>query len=199
MEKQIDESTGLIVGSIENQAARECERLKKSADDLYAQKVAALEEEIQQKYARKVSYELEKQRIEANQKATVLEADHKASLAELRRQVTEKVYAASAEKIKAFTLSDDYAAFLENSVKAAGNLYAGNAVIHLRAQDEIYKDRLEKAVGREISFETDETILLGGVKISFTDAAVMADDTLDARFEEQKKAFVRNSGLGFKE
>lgn len=84
MEKQIDESTGLIVESIEKQAARECTRLKQLADDLYAQKVAALEAEIKSKYDRQINYELEKQRIEANQKESVLEADHKAALSKAR-------------------------------------------------------------------------------------------------------------------
>ena len=91
MENRIDESTGLIVGSIEKQAQRECERLKQSAEDLYTEKVAALEAEIKKKYENQISYELEKQRLDANQKATVLEADHKAALAALRHKVTDEV------------------------------------------------------------------------------------------------------------
>ena len=195
MEKQIDESTGLIVGSIEKQAARECERLKQSAESLYAEKVAALEAEIKNKYENQVSYELEKQRIDANKTATVLEADHKAALSALRRKVTDEVFAAAADGIQKFAASEDYASFLAQSAASAKNLYKGNAVIYLRACDEA----LEKAFDRPVSFETDDSIVLGGIKVCFTDAAVMADDTLDARFEAQKKAFIRNSGLGFKE
>lgn len=199
MEKQIDESTGLIVGSIEKQAARECERLKQSAESLYAEKVAALEAEIKNKYENQVSYELEKQRIDANKTATVLEADHKAALSALRRKVTDEVFAAAADGIQKFAASEDYASFLAQSAASAKNLYKGNAVIYLRACDEIYNQALEKAFDRPVSFETDDSIVLGGIKVCFTDAAVMADDTLDARFEAQKKAFIRNSGLGFKE
>lgn len=199
MEKQIDESTGLIVGSIAKQAERECERLQKLADDLYAQKVAALEAEIKKKYERLTLYEIEKQRVRANQKTVVLEAEHKAALAALRQKVADEVYQAAAEKIKAFAVSEAYAAFLQNSVKAAKDLYAGSAVIYLRACDRKYQEQLAKTFEREVSFQTDDTILLGGMKIVFTDHAVMADDTLDARFEEQKQWFVKNSGLGFKE
>lgn len=196
MEKQIDESTGLIVESIEKQAARECARLKQLADDLYAQKVAALEAEIKSKYDRQINYELEKQRIEANQKESVLEADQKAALSKARRAAAEEIYRAAEERIKAFAASDEYRAFLEHSVRTAKDLYDGNAVICLRSCDESYKAPLETAFGRAVSFETDDSIKLGGIKIRFTDAAVMADDTLDTRFEAQKKAFVKNSGLG---
>ena len=165
MEKQIDESTGLIVGSIEKQAARECERLEQSAESLYAEKVAALEAEIKNKYENQVSYELEKQRIDANKTATVLEADHKAALSALRRKVTDEVFAAAADGIQKFAASEDYASFLAQSAASAKNLYKGNAVIYLRACDEIYKQALEKAFDRPVSFETDDSIVLGGIKV----------------------------------
>ena len=199
MEKQIDESTGLIVESIEKQAERECARLKQLADDLYAKKVAALEAEIKSKYDRQINYELEKQRIEANQKESVLEADHKAALAKARHAVAQEIYQAAEERIKAFAKSENYLAFLEHSVRTAKDLYDGKAVICLRPCDETYKTPLETAFGRKVSFETDDSIKLGGIKIRFTEAAVMADDTLDARFEAQKKAFVKSSGLGCEE
>ena len=199
MENRIDESTGLIVGSIEKQAQRECERLKQSAEDLYTEKVAALEAEIKKKYENQISYELEKQRLDANQKATVLEADHKAALAALRHKVTDEVFATSAEEIRKFAASEHYGVFLEKSAASAKDLYQGNVVIYLRACDSVYQEMLINAFGRDVAFETDDTIHFGGIKVCFTDAAVMADDTLDARFEAQKKAFIQNSGLGFKE
>ena len=48
----------------------------------------------------------------------------------------------------------------------------------------------------EQTVETSGTQTVTVREGAVTDAAVMADDTLDTRFEAQKKAFVKNSGLG---
>ena len=61
---------------------------------------AALEKEISDKYDALVEYELEKQRIDANKKASALESENKAALAEMRKKVTDEVFAGAFEGIK---------------------------------------------------------------------------------------------------
>lgn len=198
MEKQIDESTGLIIASIEAQAARECDKLHSEAERLYAEKAEALKAEIEGKYDSLVKYEQDKQRLVAGQKATALETEYKEALAALRKKVTDEVFAEARKKLCAFTETDGYARFLENSARKLSELYPCDAVLRLRAVDEAYKPLLAQAFGRDVTFEVDTDIAIGGLRAYFAKAGAVADDTLDARFEARQKAFAGTSGLGAK-
>lgn len=198
MEQQIYDSTGLIIGSIEKQACAEQERLQELSEKLYSEKAAALENEIRSKYESLVSYELEKQRVAVNKRASALEAENKAALAVLRRKVTDEVFRTAQNRIEEFVASDAYAPFLVQSTLAVSKLYEGAAEIRLRKEDAPLKQSLAETFGKPVSFAYDESIRLGGIKVHFKNAAVLVDDTLDARLETAKEEFIKNSGLGFK-
>lgn len=198
MEQQMNDSIRLIVGSIEHQAKAEKERYIALNDKLYAEKTAAIESEIKNKYDAAVAYELEKQRIAANKRASELESENKAALAKLRASVTDEVFAAVEERIRRFADSPDYEGFLAASVRSMSALYEGDAVILIRTCDSRFEKTLSDAFGRPVSFEFDDSIRFGGVKVRFPKAAVLADDTFDARLAASKKDFIKTSGLGFK-
>lgn len=198
MEQQINDSIRLIIGSIEHQARAEKERYIALNDKLFAEKTAAIESEIKNKYDGVVAYELEKQRIAANKKASELESENKAALAALRASVTDEVFADVEEQIRRFAESPDYEGFLAASVRKMSALYEGEAVILLRTCDGRFEKTLADAFGRSVSFEYDDSVRFGGVKVRFPKAAVLADDTLDARLAASKKDFIKTSGLGFK-
>lgn len=198
MEKQIDESTGLIIASIEAQAARECEKLHSEAEGLYAEKVAALKAEIEGKYESLIKYEQDKQRLDAGKKASALETEYKEALAALRKKVTDEVFAEAEKKLCAFTETDGYVRFLRESARNLSKLYPCDAVIRIRSVDRKHEPLLAEAFGRRVDFEIDESIFIGGLRAYFADAGAVADDTLDARFEVGRKDFLRKSGLGAK-
>lgn len=197
VEKQIDDSTSLIVASIESQSMRECERLHSQAETLYDEKVKALEAEIKSKYESQIRYELEKKRIEAGKKASALETEYKAGLAALRGRITEEVFAQVQEKLCAFTQTAGYASLLQQSAKALAALYPSEAVVFMRSADKVFEPLVREAFGREVRFETDDSIT-GGLRVFFPQAEAVADDTLDTRFEACKKSFLGTSGLGTK-
>ena len=196
MNKQIDDSTALIIGSIEKQARAELEKLRALSEQLYAEKAAALEAEIKNKYESRVRCEAEKQRAAADRKAADLDSHNKAALAALREKVMDEVFAAARASVLRFTESEAYADFLAGSLASMRGLYEGEAEIRIRPCDEPYQERLAAAFGGKATFNHDDSIVLGGVKVYFKKAAVIADDTLDARLAAQRKDFVKNSGLG---
>ena len=198
MDKNIYDSTSLIIESIENQSRAEQKNIEELSEKLYKEKAAALEKEISDKYDALVEYELEKQRIDANKKASALESENKAALAEMRKKVTDEVFAGAFDGIKRFVQTDAYAEFLEKSASSMGGLYDGKAEILIRKADDGFKPLILKAFGKPADFVYDDSIVLGGIKVHFADKAVIADDCLDSRLEAQKKNFINTSGLGFK-
>ena len=173
MDKNIYDSTSLIIESIENQSRAEQKNIEELSEKLYKEKAAALEKEISDKYDALVEYELEKQRIDANKKASALESENKAALAEMRKKVTDEVFAGAFEGIKRFVQTDAYAEFLEKSASSMSGLYDGKAEILIRKADDGFKPLILKAFGKPADFVYDDSIVLGGIKVHFADNAVI--------------------------
>lgn len=109
-----------------------------------------------------------------------------------RKEIAQKVFDKAEKELAEFTSDDDYAAFLQKSVESIKEAIGENAVIFIRQADEKHKEMLLK-ICKEVEF--DNTIRLGGCKGVNGETAMRADDTLDSRFEQQKKLFYERSGL----
>ncbi len=196
MEKQLYDSTKLIIDSIEKQSLAEVRKLMAHAAKLDEEKTALLAADIQNKYESVTAYELEKRRITASRELAALETDTKACLAALRGKITASVFQEVREELSRFTHSADYLPFLEKCVAQIASLYDGKATVLVREDDTVYRAELLTAFGREADFGVDPAIRLGGVKVAFHEKALLVDDTLEARLDEKRAAFIKNSGLG---
>ena len=197
MKRSLHNNINLIVESIEKQARKEQQLLEVQWRELYAAKSSALEKEIKDKYQMQTNFAISKMNKETNRTLSNLEAAYKSEISKLRQSVTDDVFAKAYENLQKFPQTESYAGFLESSAGKLSLLYSESAVIYIRPEDEKYIPNIKKAFGQAVSFEQDNSIKLGGIKVYFKNAGVIADDTLDSRLEEQKKTFIKNCGLGF--
>ena len=121
--------------------------------------------------------------------------DTRAGIVRTRFEITERVFAAAAERLKAFTETPDYADFLTESTQRMKKFCSGKAfTVYMRTADLIHADDV-RAVSRAIDVKTDDGIRLGGLRAVCAAAGIELDDTLDARLQAQRDWFYEHSGL----
>ena len=120
---------------------------------------------------------------------------HRAALLK-RAEITESVFDRAAEEIEAFTGSADYLAFLEGVAGEAAKLFPKAPVtLYLREKDAALGQKLCPIFAGGCQVKTDDTILLGGLRIECREIGLMADETLDTRLDRQHVWFAEHSGL----
>lgn len=154
------------------------------------------EQEAGQRSEAYIKAETAKVLAQANRTRSLLETGLRNELAAARSEITDAVFTAVAEKLKAFVKSADYELFLQKSAVKIAAVYGGKPVtIFVKTADLKYKDSLLQAAGSNSKVEADDSILIGGCKAVSTASSIRLDDTLDARLAEQKQGFYERSGL----
>jgi vacuolar-type H+-ATPase subunit E/Vma4 len=133
---------------------------------------------------------------QANSAQSALETELRNELTAARSDITDKVFEAVADKIRAFTKTPEYAGFLKKSAARISAYFIGKSTtVSVRSADMQYKDIIISAMGSNCRVAADDTILLGGCKAKGEDSSISIDDTLDSRLNEQKLGFYESSGL----
>lgn len=112
-----------------------------------------------------------------------------------RNEIAQKTLGAVSEKLKAFTESEEYKAFLLNSAKNILEAFGSGSVTLLLSPEDMKFAALLCENFAGISVSEDSTIKIGGVKGINSTVTLLIDDTLDSRLANQKKWFEENSGL----
>ena len=125
------------------------------------------------------------------------ELEAKNQLLTHRGELTASVFQQAEEQIRAFTQSPAYGDFL---AQAAGRLSkvltAGDTILRLREEDlQRHGQAVQNAFGSPVKLEGSEHIRLGGLLGESGALGLIADETLDARLEEQRGWFMEHSGL----
>ena len=81
---------------------------------------------------------------------------------------------------------------MSNNMASIKEKIGDDAVIFIRPEDEKYKSAL---LNECAGVKFDKTIKLGGCKGASAKNSMRADDTLDSRFDRQKREFYSYSGL----
>ncbi|MCL2517638.1 MAG: V-type ATP synthase subunit E [Oscillospiraceae bacterium] len=182
------------------------EKVKKFIDAIASEAEERLAE-IQQEVDAYIEIEMEKAKKEiaaeselifAKQKSKVNQdfnielsrglKDKRMQLFKRREEITDEIFNAAAEKIITFKISDNYNAFLTQSVNKAQKICGEDMKIHMMEED---KDLLNI----ETEIIIDDSISLGGFKFENAAGTVFVDDTLDAKLMSEKEWFKMRSGL----
>ncbi len=108
-----------------------------------------------------------------------------------RKELTDGLFQKIEKMLVEFTKSDEYIEFL---LKNIDEKYKNNdIVIRLSQRDYKLKEILSEKEGFEkFEFILDESIKIGGVKISFKGKNIVENKTLDLMFEDKKLEFIQN-------
>lgn len=119
----------------------------------------------------------------------------KRELFEKRNKMVESLFSEAAEKLLEFSKSKNYEAYINNSARSISEYLGGKkAVVYISERDGKFIPQLKKYFG-DSEFVTDSSIRLGGIRCFCEELSVVADETLDSKFEAQKNIFIENSGF----
>ena len=119
----------------------------------------------------------------------------KRELFEKRNRMVESVFEEAAEKLAEFSKSKKYEAYINNSAKTISEYLGGKkAVVYIAEKDQKFIPQIKKYFN-DCETIVDNSIKLGGIRCYCEELSIVADETLDTKFEAQKQVFVENSGF----
>lgn len=119
----------------------------------------------------------------------------KRELFEKRNKMVQSVFDEAAKKLESFSNSKKYDMYIINSARSIGELVGKKkAVVYIADKDKRFVPQIEKYISI-CEIKTDDTIKLGGIRCYCEEMSIIADETLDSKFEAQKREFVDNSGF----
>ena len=119
----------------------------------------------------------------------------KRALFEKRNKMAESVFEEAAEKLREFSKSKKYEAYINNSAKSISEYLGGKrSVVYISENDEKFIPQLKKYFGSS-EIAVDSSIKLGGIRCFCEEMSIIADETLDSKFEDRKRIFIETSGF----
>lgn len=119
----------------------------------------------------------------------------KRELFEKRNKMANLVFEEAYKKLEEFSKGKKYEEYIKESVKKISE-YVGKSkvVVYIAEKDKSYESMISY-VFTDYKLVYDSKIKLGGIRCYCEDLSIMADETLDSKFEYQKKVFVETSGF----
>ncbi len=113
-----------------------------------------------------------------------------------RQSMMKEIFKNCKEKLIEFTLSKEYLKSLEEYASKISNvLKSSDAELYIKESDMKYADKIMDGFGRECKIKVLEDILIGGIRGFSAGQGLVADETLDAKLEEQRDWAVENFGV----
>ncbi|MBR1731052.1 MAG: hypothetical protein IJ725_01285 [Ruminococcus sp.] len=113
-----------------------------------------------------------------------------------RVNMTEEVFRLCAEKLTAYTKTDEYSAKLIKSAQEISELFGDkDCVLYLSEADMGRADEIKALFKGNSDVKADKTIRLGGIKGYCGSMGIIADETLDSKLEAQREWFAENATL----
>lgn len=133
-------------------------------------------------------------KLEAGRRISDTSAEYRKQVFARRGEIERQVLSGVAERLKKFTESGDYEAFLLGSAKRIAAEFDGSFTLLMRPEDMKYQAAL-LAEFPSAEVKEDASIAIGGLKGRSDGQSLLVDDTLDSRLKQQTKWFEENSGL----
>lgn len=184
--------------AINRYAERERLRILYEMEEQSSSELARAEQEALSDAYRLIQRETDEMRASITRELAAQEYNGRRALFEKRVEIEKKVFDEAAERLRAFTSTADYPAYLKKAVGAAVRAFGASpegAVFHLREEDMIHADDVRKAYGAECIVCADSGIELGGLLSINESLGIAIDATLDARLEQQHEWFCENAAL----
>lgn len=176
--------------AINTDLAKQVKEITSNADRYYAKTIKAAKSAAAKESRTILNNENARMKRLTGRKISALTEKSKRDVYENLLDIADKVFDRVIEKIGAFTESADYADFIKESAKQTAKIIkADDAVVCVRKEDMKYADLIKDCFGGHAAVEADSSIKLGGIKAASASLRLAANDTLDARLEEQKTMF----------
>jgi vacuolar-type H+-ATPase subunit E/Vma4 len=191
---EIDGRMEMIGSAIIAQAEQEAGELREKATATYQREVKQFESELLDGMFGRIQAKAARIRQDSVTAAAREELDARRALLTHRAEITERVFSAVAERLKAHAKTEEYA---QAALKAAEKLkaeYAGaDTIVYVAAEDKELGEKLAAIFGG--GCEISDDIGLGGFRLLNPALGVLLDETLDEKLAEQRPGFLESCGM----
>lgn len=188
MNKRLD----IFLKSITNYADAQCKKLEKTAETQTQKEIIAYKKQATENFRTNTNREISKIQSAAANKAADYEAGKRLELMNLRTELWSKIFDEVSQKLQKFSDSKAYEEFLNKSAKNLVEVIGEEIVFYVRECDMKYADTL-RSFAKNADVKPSSKIHFGGIFATDKGENLRADDTLDSRFEEEKKNFFENA------
>ena len=133
----------------------------------------------------------------ANEKVLHTELEAKKQLLAARESIVNSVLEGASVKLKEFTQSDEYEAWLLKKIgQAVLEVGNGHKTVYVTSADFKFKNKIEAIEPDQITVDAvSEKDFIGGVKVFNPERRVSVDYTFKEMLADEKKSFLQRSGL----
>ena len=187
-----DKKAARFISVINAEAEQQCKKIIKETDRFIDSELKKTRAAARAKAKVTAKAELSKLDEQSNSDSYKLRTQQMTQIISKRNEITNGIFEKAEKRIVDFTKSDSYLPFLKESVKRIISAIGEDTVIYIRPSDAVFSSELGALCA---GVEIDDSIILGGCKGVSKSSSMRADDTIDARLNEQKTKFYTDSGL----
>lgn len=187
-----DKKAARFISVINAEAEQQCKKIIKETDRFIDSELKKTRAAARAKAKVTAKAELSKLDEQSNSDSYKLRTQQMTQIISKRNEITNGIFEKAEKRIVDFTKSDSYLPFLKESVKRIIDAIGEDTVIYIRPSDAVFSSELGALCA---GVEIDDSIILGGCKGVSKSSSMRADDTIDARLNEQKTKFYTDSGL----
>lgn len=124
------------------------------------------------------------------------ETEIKRDLFKKRNDMVGSIFGEAEAKLQEYVKSPKYDKYMKDSAKEISS-YIGKkkSVVYISPEDSRFEKELLDIFFNMCDIEYDKTIKIGGLRCFCEELSIIADNTLDTKFEDKKKEFVSTSGF----
>lgn len=113
----------------------------------------------------------------------------------MREQLIEDLFNTIKNKLQDYSKTEAYREGFTKGVQKATKQYPYNGLLHVKTADFELANNAIKNLSASLQVVEDESIVLGGFLLEFTEAALVVDETLDAKLYDEMISFYENPEL----
>ncbi len=191
-----DEKVSKFLLAINQYAEQQRQKILDEVNQYIEQELKKAENEVLNDVYHLIQKETADMRNQIRMQLSRKEMEAKKKLTAHRNELTADVFHQAEDRLRAFTSSLDYEAFLTEAAKRlAAVLTAQDTVLRLRQEDMAHSDAVRKAFGGDVAVVPTGAIRLGGILGESVSLGLIADETIDSRLDAQHEWFAEHSGL----
>lgn len=183
--------------AIQKESETQIKKLEKEIDYLYHREVKKVSDDINIKKQVQMAKELKDVQIEYQEELNQIGLGYNERLIQERNAMAGEIFKQIETKIKAFVLSKAYASWVKGRI--ADNLASINGYevsFSCAEGDQVVLALLKESIpAKQLSITESKSIAFGGFVLSIKEKHMEIDETLDAKYHEQKEWFLSHSKL----
>jgi V/A-type H+-transporting ATPase subunit E len=190
-----DELRAYFLKQIQSVSEADISKVKAEVDRITQKKIAEIEDAAKLKADIMLQQETKILNSEQSLNISRLTEQNNQKKMMMREQLIEELFKEIKIKLQEYAQSETYRNIFKARVIELSKQYPYDGDLHVLAADQdIAKKAISTCEGK-LKVIVDDSITLGGFFLEFTKAALVVDETLDAKLQDEMNAFYENPEL----